>query len=67
VWKLGDVNHARRSRNTQEEIGADTLFWARRGRFRGRDPCEGGRGSGLRLLRTLNLQPTGLHRADAAG
>ncbi len=27
VWKLGDVDHARRSRNTQEEIGADTLFW----------------------------------------
>jgi hypothetical protein len=26
VWKLGDVDHARRSRNTQEEIGADTLF-----------------------------------------
>jgi len=28
VWKLADFDHARRSRNTQEEIGADTLFWA---------------------------------------
>jgi Domain of unknown function (DUF427) len=26
VWKLGDVDRARRSRNTQEEIGTDTLF-----------------------------------------
>src|SRR5207244_4686004 len=26
VWKLGDVEHARRSRNTQEESGADSLF-----------------------------------------
>jgi hypothetical protein len=26
VWKLGDVNHARRSKKTQEEIGADSLF-----------------------------------------
>src|SRR5262249_13963842 len=26
VWRLGDVDHARRSRNTQERIGADTLF-----------------------------------------
>ncbi len=26
LWKLGDVDHARRSRKTQEEIGADTLF-----------------------------------------
>ena len=26
VWKLADFDHARRSRNTQEEFGADTLF-----------------------------------------
>jgi hypothetical protein len=26
AWKLVDFDHARRSRNTQEEIGADTLF-----------------------------------------
>jgi hypothetical protein len=27
VWKLGDVGRARRSRTTQEEIGADTLLF----------------------------------------
>ncbi len=26
LWKLGDVDHARRSRSTQEEIEADMLF-----------------------------------------
>jgi len=26
VWKLSDVEHTRRSRNTQEESRADTLF-----------------------------------------
>ena len=25
VWKLGDVDHVRRSRNAKEEIGADKL------------------------------------------
>jgi hypothetical protein len=28
VWKLGDFDHTRRSGNTKEEIGADTLFSA---------------------------------------
>ena len=26
LWKLRDVDHARRSRSTQEEVGTDTLF-----------------------------------------
>ena len=28
AWKLGDVDHAWRSRNTQEEIGVDTFVSA---------------------------------------